>query len=442
MDKISIDWLSFTYRVQSEDDFIPIFDLICTHLKESNIEWREKSGVRGYSNGGVVLDGLGFVAYSPKLLRQGVHVTLSSSALNILENRHNGIDGLTGEMKGFNVIDWLSRVFNTAPTMALDNEIDEKGNKIPFVKVTRIDFALDDLSGIINIDECISLCELREQDSNYVTTRFKSYEVIRSGWAKTGKTLYLGSRSSEAYLRIYDKAAEQNSEGLHWARVEIEYKADRARQILEYVLSTKSLDCVCRSILNYVAFKSPPVGSDSFERWPIVSWWLEFLQVDEVLVLAFGNPSSTIEKAVDWIDKQVAPTLALVQEAYGDEKVKRLINSGSKRLNEKHYAMLKVYRDGLYDEIERDEIEQLLVVVSDLGGVIVGRSDADLDFADWVAKKEYEFHNRPRKVQKQSSLRFRDFNKFNNRVKGAIPLHRFMLINDIGADDEQKTDST
>lgn len=46
--------------------------------------------------------------------------------------------------------------------------------------------------------------------------------------SRAGDTLYIGSRHSERFLRVYDKAAEQHAEG-YWVRVELEMKGAVAK---------------------------------------------------------------------------------------------------------------------------------------------------------------------------------------------------------------------
>ena len=53
--------------------------------------------------------------------------------------------------------------------------------------------------------------------------------------ADTGKTICMGSRQSDTYLRIYDKAAEQRAKGKviegTWVRWEMEWKDERAQAV-------------------------------------------------------------------------------------------------------------------------------------------------------------------------------------------------------------------
>lgn len=87
-------------------------------------------------------------------------------------------------------------------------------------KVTRFDIALD----LINSGFDIAWHHRREQLST-PDGAGRSLSLIES---KTGDTMYVGSRTSEKYLRFYDKGREQNT-ATDWKRVELETKGDVAR---------------------------------------------------------------------------------------------------------------------------------------------------------------------------------------------------------------------
>lgn len=53
-----------------------------------------------------------------------------------------------------------------------------------------------------------------------------------------GNTIYIGSRQSERFVRIYDKAAQSGLGGEHWKRFEIECKGMVARAMASVLLQT------------------------------------------------------------------------------------------------------------------------------------------------------------------------------------------------------------
>ena len=71
------------------------------------------------------------------------------------------------------------------------------------------DLALDDRLGVIDVDGVYEAVAKGHCVSHFRQCRIIGGLDVHSG-ADRGKTLALGSRQSESYLRIYDKAAEQS----------------------------------------------------------------------------------------------------------------------------------------------------------------------------------------------------------------------------------------
>lgn len=100
-----------------------------------------------------------------------------------------------------------------------------------YVRITRCDIALDDYQGSHNISEAQSLW----QSGAFITLGMppKSQQIINSDGS--GNTFYVGSRSSDKYLRVYEKGKQlAGTKGnladfslcLDWVRWELELKAN------------------------------------------------------------------------------------------------------------------------------------------------------------------------------------------------------------------------
>jgi phage replication initiation protein len=62
------------------------------------------------------------------------------------------------------------------------------------------------------------------------------------------------------------------------------------------------------------------VASDSNKsRWLIAGWWARFLENAAKVRLALPRSERTLEKVFAWIDRQVAPSMALLTKAQGGE---------------------------------------------------------------------------------------------------------------------------
>jgi len=94
-------------------------------------------------------------------------------------------------------------------------------------RCSRIDLALD------AENEGLSILKLSAaMRKGKALTRTDKFSHIKSN--DGGETLYIGSRVSELFMRIYNKAAEQGNKPENpadWIRIELECKGERAKQI-------------------------------------------------------------------------------------------------------------------------------------------------------------------------------------------------------------------
>lgn len=126
-----------------------------------------------------------------------------------------------------------------------------------------------------------------------------------------GETMYIGSRTSQIFLRLYDKSAEQgNDPGDKW-RYEVEYKKPVAQQIAEMIMAyagsklTSTTKVVADTVFN--AFSQRGVK-------PIFSSDLE-----TVLPTRAKKERSPVEAQMRWLAVSVSPAVRrLVAAGYGD----------------------------------------------------------------------------------------------------------------------------
>jgi phage replication initiation protein len=209
---------------------------------------------------------------------------------------------------------------------------------------TRIDTAVDDYHGIFTIEQ------VREKvDSGDVRTVFKkALEVkerkFRSRGApeNTGDTVYFGSTNSSIQIRFYDKAKEQKVDYI-WNRVEIQSRDERANVVADMIGQGVNLGEIVLGVLKrYVNFIEACSDSNK-ARWPVSEWWDKFLGEVKRLRLAIEKVRRTITDVANWVERQVAPSLALLRKAFGESYgsfYQSLLFSGEERLTEKHQMML------------------------------------------------------------------------------------------------------
>lgn len=158
--------------------------------------------------------------------------------------------------------------------------------------VTRVDYAVDlfDCGGTpTDVRECFFTGQL--------DTIAHSVSIVekndRNG--TKGATVYVGSRSSERLVRVYDKG-KQKKTNLDWVRVEMELKGKRAMQFAD-LAAQEGYDTVGKSSL-----------ADVIE-WSDIPWFESIWKEDytPVDIDALGRPETDREK---WLRTVIIPILA------------------------------------------------------------------------------------------------------------------------------------
>jgi len=150
--------------------------------------------------------------------------------------------------------------------------------------------------------------------------------------SRHGTTVYLGSRESDRFIRIYDK----NIDGIEFDRIELKLKRFRAltvmRQIADLELSeiSKYLDDVVCGQINFV--RSHP---DT-----------EFLKTYKRGAVTLATPvlHCDIEKSIAFIHRH-SPTLAMLHEFMGERKYQEFmdnnVRSGKLAMKSRHRRLIQ-----------------------------------------------------------------------------------------------------
>jgi hypothetical protein len=183
---VRVDWLSYTYLglawVSLSDAPHAAGNIHPRLLAADDSVWEHRRGMLHYTMGAQSENG-SVVLWSPKRLEMGTHVTQSG------------------------------QVFDRLEALAVIENALNKG-----AHFVRCDVAID-------VAFRLNLRALKRAfvEGEAITTVKKARL-----WEDTpGETLYIGSKESDAFLRIYDKAAEQNVPGT-WYRIELQLKHDLA----------------------------------------------------------------------------------------------------------------------------------------------------------------------------------------------------------------------
>lgn len=181
-------------------------------------------------------------------------------------------------------------------------------------RFTRIDLAKDVRGVSIDLDgvyEAIS--------SGKTKGTARSFSQMHS--PNGGNTIYVGSRQSERFVRIYDKAAQTGLIGEQWKRFEIECKGMVARAMANVLLDTDNwgrvFDDFAQSMLSlprcadYMAFfdgTKSEIGFPKIEKRSDREAWILKQVLPAVMEHYAEFPDSdavqTLRRMIDLIDRQ------------------------------------------------------------------------------------------------------------------------------------------
>jgi phage replication initiation protein len=286
-----IDWLTIVFP--KEADHSSIYTLI----EKLNWCWTEFTEMKGGMNGylyRISKDNINILWGTPKnSTPMGICISISGNGCRQLE------------VENFNWFSFLNRL----------NELS--------ANFTRIDLAIDDFHGHLNISQMYWYLE-----HGFATSRFRSfkYDKERSlNGRMMGEELKIGKRTSEVYIRFYDKKLERNAKDISkniWNRYEIELKNNQAETAVALLLEN-NLDgaTLTRKILaNYINFKSKHSKGKNKSRWKNTNWWDIFLASCQGISLSQKQESTSLFEKTLWLKKVSSSTLKMLTIALENDR--------------------------------------------------------------------------------------------------------------------------
>ena len=218
----------------------------------------------------------------------------------------------------------------------------------------RLDLAINDMAGILDIPELTEKCNHEECIS--VFRSFKSYrsgELVRSQEQDKygmGNTLYVGSLKSEVYFCIYEKDYEQYAkydiaieDTKIKNRFEIRLKNERAYYAVRDLLTYHDAERTAFDIINrYIRFADREVDKRRSE-WSTNEKWAYFIGSERGRLKLTTKPEPyTLTRTLNWISRQVAPTwkvLEKIDRANGTTYLKDILDHA--KLTERHKKLIE-----------------------------------------------------------------------------------------------------
>lgn len=137
---------------------------------------------------------------------------------------------------------------------------------------------------------------------------------------------YIGSRKSDKFLRVYDKALEQKLTGTSWTRLELECRKLVARSYVDAMCKQKTLrPFINKAIAEYADF----AASDDFR---------EATSQEDADLPILGRKEPKFWR---WMSSQVVPAMVYRQQAYPEENVGAALNLLFQRLLAKRSLLTK-----------------------------------------------------------------------------------------------------
>lgn len=286
------DWLSFTSKYHAPEELIDALGL-------SHVNWTLTKGARGYQDRKYF--GSISVHYNGRP-DMGVWVEMSGQGCRTFES--------------LSAVGW-ERLFLF---------IQENG-----LKITRLDVAYDDHTGVLPMREIVN-----DTQSGMFVSRSDYWETVLSS---KGSTAQVGSPKSDVLIRIYDKAAERKCEpGTHWIRCEIQMRDDRAVQFTKIQLPIGQ--AFAGVLLNYLRFINPGTDSNRW-RWPMKEYWSNLVE-DAQRISIYQSPGTdyNLEQCENYVFNQAGNAIGAMLKLYGTDKFVEKIESRTAAPNPKYEMLL------------------------------------------------------------------------------------------------------
>lgn len=290
------DWLSFTSKLHTPEELIDALGL-------SHVNWTITKGARGYQD-------RKYFSYisihyngRPDM---GVWVEMSGQGCRTFES--------------LSAVGW-ERLFSF---------IRENG-----LKITRLDVAYDDHTGVIPLGEVVN-----DTQSGMFISKSNYWETVLSS---KGSTVQIGSPQSRVLIRIYDKAMERNCPpGTHWIRCEIQLRDDRAIQFSNIPLPIG--EAFAGVLLNYLRFVEPSDDENKW-RWPMKDYWSALVDdAERISIYQAPGMEYNEERCKRYVVNQAGNAIDAIIQMYGIDEFAKMIEERPVMPNPKYDLLIKQHR--------------------------------------------------------------------------------------------------
>lgn len=248
--------------------------------------------------------------------------------------------------------------------------------------VTRLDVAYDDHTGILDIGKMVRKTYKREfvarSQTGTITDQFKR-EI-------DAMSIMFGTRKSDFYIRIYDKARERGyTDGRHWIRCESVFKDDRAYEFLKNDMPIGKK--YCGVLKNYLRFVDRSDDTNK-RRWKMSKFWERFIgDCNSVSVYTPQDVSTNLSRIGRYIFHQAGNSIETYIRCVGLTRFLEELKIRDTRLNIHQKRIIDEYRTRIQSGI--DESSNLL------------NSQLGSEAFDCLNSQEIDYSNIPWEIEKK-----------------------------------------
>ena len=191
------------------------------------------------------------------------------------------------------------------------------------VNFPRLDLAIDDRKTYLSIPELIRL-----KNEGLISSQLQDISENRSDKLKeeelqeNGKSLYMGSKSSDFRIVFYEKGYEQAEKygkelDTDWNRYELRFRQKKAVKVVQELVHQRDVAGIALSVLNdKVRFLQKPENSRTTRKRLYLTYppWEEFMRDVGKVKLTINPQKKTLDKIWNWLSISVAPSLKLFEE--------------------------------------------------------------------------------------------------------------------------------
>lgn len=190
-------------------------------------------------------------------------------------------------------------------------------------KPTRIDATMDCYDKTVNPQMVYDHTTIKESTVTHAKKIRLDQSDLKFGEVRPtdGKcmTVYIGSRSCERYLRVYDKKGEKKAKTgkddlPHCTRFELECKGDAAVETWKILAEkgTSTIPSLQSGFVDFLAIPRGKVDKNKSRRKRRTAWWARMVEGKRT-ILHLQRGTATPEKTLAWLKDGVGKSIALAK---------------------------------------------------------------------------------------------------------------------------------